>query len=100
MQQTIECVLGGHLDGQSGADLEMSVLMLRGYLTTMADQAEGDLDTGRAVFRETLRRAHRLAAEKYVPSALAARRLAQTIRDLLILLRFEGWHDLPHEAAS
>ncbi|WFB07619.1 DUF6415 family natural product biosynthesis protein [Streptomyces sp. LX-29] len=91
VQHTVDYVLSGQLEEVEDTDLGAIVLMLRGYLTVLADEAESLLDTGRAVVREMTGRARRVADEEGVPSRATARHVARTARDLLHLLAIEGW---------
>lgn len=100
IERTVEFVLDGGADEADVAGLEVTVTTLRGYLAAVADKAEEELDTGRAVVREMVRRARCEVDGLRAPTLLIARRLAQTTRDLVALLGQSGWDDVPCEAAS
>lgn len=103
VQQTVDYVLSGHLDTMTDAELGATVLTLRGYLGALADEAESVLDTGRVVVREMVQRTRAVADEEGTPDCAGARRAAATARDLLMLLKLDGWQEgraEPEEAAS
>ncbi|MFI9585574.1 DUF6415 family natural product biosynthesis protein [Streptomyces sp. NPDC052236] len=91
IQQTADYVLSSHLDKAQDGELDATVLTLQGYLSALAQEAEAQLDLGRVVVGEMVRRARALTDEKYRPSRKSARHAAQTARDLLALLTREGW---------
>ncbi len=91
IQQTTDYVLSRHLDEAQDGELDATVLTLQGYLSALAQEAETQLDTGRAVVREMVSRARAVAAEECRPSRKSARLAAHTARDLLALLTREGW---------
>lgn len=91
IQRTADYVLTSHLDTAQDGELDATVLMLQGYLSALAQEAEAQLDTGRVVVREMVSRARALADEECRPSRRSARDAAQTARDLLALLTGEGW---------
>ncbi|MFB7645750.1 hypothetical protein ACFC0S_00685 [Streptomyces sp. NPDC056084] len=90
IQQTAEYVLSRHLDEAQDADLGATLLTLQGHLSALAEVAERQLDTGRVVVRELIRRARAVADEECRPSRASARHAAQTAQELLDLLVREG----------
>ncbi|WP_028810954.1 DUF6415 family natural product biosynthesis protein [Streptomyces flavidovirens] len=98
IQQTADYVLSSHLDKAEDGELNATVLTLQGYLSALAQEAEAQLDTGRAVVREMVNRARTLADEECQPSRKSARHAAQTARDLLALLAREGWKASPADS--
>lgn len=97
IRQTTDYVLSSHLDVAQDSELGATVPTLRGYLAALADEAEAQLDTGRVVVREMVRRARDVADDECRPSRASARHAAQTTRDLLALLTREGWDGTPAE---
>ncbi|MER6380738.1 DUF6415 family natural product biosynthesis protein [Streptomyces sp. NPDC001127] len=98
VRTTTDYVLSSHFDAVPDAEAEHTISTLRGFLTALADAAEADLDTGRVVVREVIRRARSVSGKELHPSKANARHAAETARDMLTLLEQEGWGAAPEVA--
>ncbi|MBA2813306.1 hypothetical protein E0500_039835 [Streptomyces sp. KM273126] len=103
VRTTADYVLSSHFDAVTDAETGHTVTTLRGFLAALADAAEADLDTGRVVVREVIRRARSVSSTDFHASKANARHAAETARDIFALLEREGWSATPEvakEAAS
>ncbi|MER6091825.1 DUF6415 family natural product biosynthesis protein [Streptomyces bluensis] len=98
VRTTADYVLSSHFDAVTDAETEHTVTTLRGFLAALADAAEADLDTGRVVVREVIRRARSVSSTDFHASKANARHAAETARDMLALLEREGWGATPEVA--
>jgi len=93
--RTVTLVLSRQFDPVADGEAAHTVSTLRGFLLALADTAETDLDTGRVVVREVVKRARAMADAPLGTSRTDARRAAKTLRDVLTLLEQEGWGQAP-----
>jgi hypothetical protein len=91
VRRTAELVLSRHFDPVADGNAEHTISTLRGFLLALADAAESDLDTGRIVVREAVKRARAMADAPLGTSRADARNAAKALRDVLTLLEREGW---------
>lgn len=91
VERTAALVLSKQFDPVADGEAEHTVRTLRGFLLALADSAESDLDPGRVVVREVVKRARAMADAPLGSSRRDARRAAKTLLDVLTLLEREGW---------
>ncbi|WP_143201146.1 DUF6415 family natural product biosynthesis protein [Streptomyces uncialis] len=91
IEQSIEYLLSNHLDQVEEGELDAAVITLRGYLTALVDEADAVLDSGRVVVRAMVDRARGVAGRESGQNRAEVREAAKTARDLLALMRREGW---------
>ncbi|MFI8850973.1 hypothetical protein ACIGW3_12425 [Streptomyces sp. NPDC053499] len=93
VRRTAELVLSKQFDPVADVEAKHTVCTLRDFLLALADAAESDLDTGRVVVREAVKRARSLADSPLGSSRADARRAARALCDVLTLLEREGWSE-------
>ncbi|MFI5942234.1 DUF6415 family natural product biosynthesis protein [Streptomyces uncialis] len=91
IEQSVEYLLSPHLDQVDDRELDAAVVTLREYLATLVDEAEAALDSGRVVVRAMVDRARGVAGRAGGRNSTEVREAAKTARDLLTLMKHQGW---------
>ncbi|MQS34279.1 DUF6415 family natural product biosynthesis protein [Streptomyces katsurahamanus] len=91
VEKSIEYLLSSHVGQVEESELGAAVVTLRGYLAALVEDAESVLDDGRVVVRAMVDRARGVAGREGGQNSAEVREAAKTARDLLALLRREGW---------